>query len=176
VFVPFGGVCNANVLLCAQRNLMQHTACKAFTSPSSARSLLDMQIRSKLPSIMVAIAFLVVSEQAQAASPAGDLLNSCQSLERGKLGTRHLIHIPKRKGALICWGYMKALQDLSVWADENGNRILGSCPPERTTTLDLIHSFVKYGRSHRRQLPSNAALAVAKAFQQAFPCSEEDAR
>jgi hypothetical protein len=134
-----------------------------------------MQIGSRLPSITVAIALLVVSEQAQAASPAHDLLNGCQSLESGKPGTRHLIHIPKRKGALICWGYMKAMQDLSVWADENGNRILGSCPPERTTTLDLIHSFVRYGRSHRRQLPSNAALAVAKAFQQAFPCDQANA-
>jgi Rap1a immunity proteins len=131
-----------------------------------------MQVGSRLPSITVAIAFLVVSGQAQAASPARDLLNGCQSLERGKPRTGQLIHIPKRKGALICWGYMKAMQDLSVWADENGNRILGSCPPERTTTLDLIHSFVRYGRSHRRQLPSNAALAVAKAFQQAFPCDQ----
>jgi hypothetical protein len=131
-----------------------------------------MQIGCRLPSIIVAIVLLVPSQQVQAANPVRDLLNGCQSLERGKRGVGQLIHIPKRNGALVCWGYMKAMQDLSVWADENGNRILGSCPPERTTTLDLIHSFVRYGRSHRRELPSNAALAVAKAFQQAFPCDE----
>jgi hypothetical protein len=134
-----------------------------------------MQIGSRLPSVIVAIVLIFVSGQAQSANPVGDLLNGCQILERGKRGTGQMVHIPKSKGALVCWGYMKAMQDLSVWVDENGNKILGSCPPERTTTLDLIHSFVRYGRSHRRQLPSNAALAVAKAFQQAFPCDENGA-
>ena len=129
---------------------------------------------SGLPSMMVAIASLVASEHAQAGS-GHDLLNDCQSLERGKMGRGNHIEIPNRRASLVCWGYMKAMQDLSVWTDENGNRILGSCPPERTTTLDLIRSFVRYGRSHRRELPSNAALAVAKAFQQAFPCDENGA-
>jgi hypothetical protein len=64
------------------------------------------------------------------------------------------------------------MQDLSVWVDQNGNRILGSCPPESTTTLDLIRTFVRYGRSHDPDLPSNAALALTKAFQHAFPCEE----
>jgi hypothetical protein len=134
-----------------------------------------MQIGPGLPAIVVAIVLIFASEQVQSANPVGDLLNGCQSLERGKHGTGQMVHIPKSKGALVCWGYMKAMQDLSVWVDENGNKILGSCPPERTTTLDLIHSFARYGRSHRRQLPSNAALAVAKAFQQAFPSDENGA-
>jgi hypothetical protein len=132
-----------------------------------------MLIGSRLPSIVAATALLVASEQAQAANPVRDLLNACQRLERGKRGSGHVIHIPKSKEAIVCWGYMKAMQDLSVWVDENGNRILGSCPPQRTTTLDLIHSFVRYGRSHRRQLPSNAAVAVMMAFRQAFPCGEK---
>jgi hypothetical protein len=135
-----------------------------------------MQIGYRLPSIIVASAVLVASEGAQAASPARNLLNGCQSLERGKMGRGNHIEIPNTRASLVCWGYMKAMQDLSVWTDENGNRILGSCPPERTTTLDLIHSFVRYGRSHRRELPSNAALAVTKAFQQAFPCDENGER
>jgi hypothetical protein len=37
---------------------------------------------------------------------------------------------------------MQAMQDLSVLADENGHRIMGACPPEQTTTLQLIRSFV----------------------------------
>jgi hypothetical protein len=97
-----------------------------------------MQIGSRLPSVIVAIVLIFVSGQAQSANPVGDLLNGCQILERGKRGTGQMVHIPKSKGALVCWGYMKAMQDLSVWVDENGNKILGSCPPERTTTLDLV--------------------------------------
>jgi hypothetical protein len=124
---------------------------------------------------MVWIAVLAGLDQAQAANPTHDLLNSCQSLERGKRGAGHLINIPKTTDALVCWGYLKAMQDLSIWVDENGNKIFGSCPPQTTTTLDLIHSFLTYGRLHRGQLPSNAALAVMKAFQQAFPCNEDAA-
>jgi hypothetical protein len=41
---------------------------------------------------------------------------------------------------------MQAMQDLSVLADENGHRIMGACPPEQTTTLQLVRSFVRYAR------------------------------
>jgi hypothetical protein len=44
---------------------------------------------------------------------ARDLLNDCQSLERVKQGAGRVIDIPRTKEALICWGYMKAMQDLS---------------------------------------------------------------
>jgi len=65
-------------------------------------------------------------------------------------------------------GYMQAMQDLSVLADEDGRRIMGACPPQRTTLLELIQAFVSYARSH--ELPDNAALAVTRALQEAFPC------
>jgi Rap1a immunity proteins len=62
--------------------------------------------------------------------------------------------------------------EVSVWTDQNGHRIMGSCPPAKTTLLQLIHSFVKYAGSHRRQLRgSNTAAAVMTAFQEAFPCN-----
>jgi hypothetical protein len=129
-----------------------------------------MQMRCGPLLIASAIAFLISSEHAQAAASAGDLLNNCQSLERGKKGTGHLVKIPNTKEALICWGYMEAMQDLSVWVDENGHRIMGSCPSGQTTVLELIQAFVKYARSHRSELQDNAAVIVRMAFEEAFPC------
>jgi hypothetical protein len=38
---------------------------------------------------------------------------------------------------------MQAMQDLSVRADENRHWIMGACPPEQMTTLQLIRSFVR---------------------------------
>jgi hypothetical protein len=102
---------------------------KAFGLPSCARKLPDMQITPRLP-VIAGIALLAALHQAQAANSTPDLLNDCQSLERGKQGSGRMIDIPKTREALVCWGYMKAMQDLSVWVDQNGNRILGSCPSE----------------------------------------------
>src|SRR6266542_2158325 len=41
-------------------------------------------------------------------------------------------------------------------------------PSQRTTLLELIQAFLSYARSH--ELPDNAALAVTRALQEAFPC------
>ena len=118
-----------------------------------------MQITPRLL-VIAGIALLAALHRAQAANSTRDLLNDCQSLERGNQGSGRVIDIPKTREALVFWGYMKAMQDLSVWVDQNGNRILGSCPPETVTTLDLIRAFLKYGRSYRGELPSNPAMAV----------------
>ena len=127
---------------------------------------------STFPSLAAVIVFLVAADFSQAREPARDLLNDCQSLERGKKGTGNQIQIPNTKEALVCWGYMQAMQDLTVWADADGHRIMGSCPPEKATRMALIHSFVTYARSHPSQLKDNAALVVLKAFQEAFPCDQ----
>ena len=74
---------------------------------------------------------------------------------------------------LTCAGQVR---DLSVLADEDGHRIMGACPPERTTLLELIQAFVSYARSHADELSDNAALAVTRAFQEAFPCGANSPR
>jgi hypothetical protein len=77
-----------------------------------------MQITPRLP-VIAGIALLAALHQAQAANSTRDLLNGCQGLERGKQGSGRLIDIPRTREALVCWGYMKAVQDLSVWVDQN---------------------------------------------------------
>jgi Rap1a immunity proteins len=101
-------------------------------------------------------------------------------IERGRsrkrARARRLLSKPRARRtreALTCWGYMQAMQDLSVLADENEHRIMGACPPEQTTTLQLIRSFVRYARAHRRELPGNAVVAVFRALREAYPCRAE---
>jgi Rap1a immunity proteins len=101
---------------------------------------------------------------------AHELAGYCQSLERGAEGAGRHIYIPSTREALTCWGYMQAMQDLSVLIDEDGHRIMGACPPEQTTTLQLIRSFVRYARAHRSELPGNAVVAVFLALREAYPC------
>jgi hypothetical protein len=91
------------------------------------------------------------------------------SLEQGAKGAGREIYIPRTREALTCWGYMQAMQDLSVLSDENGHRIMGACPPEKATTLQLIQSFVRYARAHRSELAGNAVIAVFRAMREAYP-------
>jgi Rap1a immunity proteins len=107
---------------------------------------------------------------AAAIENADELAGYCQSLARGAKGAGRHIYIPSTREALTCWGYMQAMQDLSVLADENGHRIMGACPLEQTTTLQLIRSFVRYARAHRSELPDNAVVAVFRALREDYAC------
>src|SRR5215471_15269823 len=123
-------------------------------------------MRRTLTLIWLAVAGLPSS--AHAMGSARELADDCRSLLRATIGSGKEIRIPFTKKALVCWGYMQAMQDLSVLVDEDGRRFMGACPPRRTTLLELIQAFVSYARSH--ELPDNAALAVTRALHEAFPC------
>ena len=120
--------------------------------------------------LVVTVAF--AWSAAAAVENARELAGYCQTLERGVKGAGRHIYIPGTSEALTCWGYMQAMQDLSVLADEEGHRIMGACPPEQTTTLQLIQSFVR-ASAHRSELQGNAVVAVFRALREAYPCRAE---
>jgi Rap1a immunity proteins len=99
----------------------------------------------------------------------------CETVLRGKEGRGEEIKIPNTRPALLCWGYMQAMQDLAVLSLEDGSRLVGACPPEDTTLLQLIQSFVRYARAHPADLGGSTAFAVIKALQHAYPCSQTNA-
>jgi hypothetical protein len=121
---------------------------------------------------LTAVAAMPVS--AHAMGSARELADDCRTLLKAKRGAGGQIQIPFTKKALVCWGYMQAMQDLPVLTDEDGRRVMGACPPEQTTLLELIQAFVSYARSH--ELPDNAALGATRALQEAFPCGANRTR
>jgi hypothetical protein len=127
-------------------------------------------IRARALTLLISLVGFLPS--AHAAESARELVDDCRSLQQGTAGSGDHVQIPFTKQALLCWGYMQAMQDLSVLADEDGTRILDSCPPETATLLQLIDAFLAYAdaRSDRAGMPGNGALAVSQALQQAFPC------
>ena len=102
---------------------------------------------------------------------ARELAGQCQMLLQGKHGKGEHIRIPFTKPALTCWGYMQAVQDFAALADENGKRVLGICPPNEATMLDIVQAYVRYADAQGKDLPDNAAVAVTQALQSAYPCS-----
>ena len=129
---------------------------------------------SRIGAVLVVVAALVAGSTYNAAAfqNARELAKACRVLEKGLGGRGQQIRIPNTKEALLCWGYMQAIQDLVVLTDEGERRIIGACPPEQTTTLDLLHSFLAYGRSHPDVLKGNTAVAVITALQNAYPCNQ----
>jgi Rap1a immunity proteins len=126
-----------------------------------------------MPVLLVALVALpAYSDRARAVDSARELVNACRELESGREGAGNDILIPNSREALLCWGYLQAMQDLSVLVDQHGRRIIGSCPPEQTTSLQLVHSFLAYARSHAGELEGSAAAAVIKAFKDSFPCRQ----
>ena len=118
--------------------------------------------------LILVLLFAAMPRDAQAS--ARELAGQCQLLLQGKHGSGEHIRIPLTKPALTCWGYMQAVQDFASLADENGQRVLGICPPDRATMLDIAQAFVRYADAQGKDLPENAALAVTQALQSAYPC------
>ena|SRR5437660_9598624 len=117
------------------------------------------------------LVLLVAALPRDAHASARELAGGCQALLQGKHGNGEQIRIPLTKKAIECWGYMQAVQDFAALADENGQRILGICPPDSATLLDIVRAFLRYTRAQGKDLPDNAALAVTQALQSAYPCA-----
>jgi Rap1a immunity proteins len=145
---------------------------RPFASKRAPRDSIQRKLLMKYACILSIrlVATVAFACSAAAVENAHELAGYCQSLERSAKGAGRHIYIPRTREALTCWGYMRAMQDLSVLADENGHRIMGACPPEQTTTLQLIRSFARYARAHRSELPGNAVVAVFLALREAYPC------
>src|SRR5262245_18703363 len=86
-------------------------------------------------------------ERAMALESSIELAHSCQKLEAGMKGRGGDIRIPGTKDALLCWGYMRAIQDIAMLVDQDGRRLMGACAPEDSRLTDLIHAFVEYAQS-----------------------------
>ena len=47
--------------------------------------------------------------------------------------------------------------------DESGHHLIGACPPDETTTLDLVLVLLAYSRTQSEMLDENAFLTVGSA-------------
>jgi hypothetical protein len=65
---------------------------------------------------------------------------------------------------------MKAVQEFSVLADQDGKTLLGSCPSADGTTTQVVRLFVDYARAHPDKLDLSAAAVAYNAMADAYPC------
>jgi Rap1a immunity proteins len=119
---------------------------------------------------LLAAAFLLSANTAALAQTAGEMLRACQTLQRGMRITGDSAFLPAGTEAQQCWGFMSAVQEYSVLADQAGNRLLSACPAADTKTTQIVDVFVKYAKAHPEKLNTSAAAAAYNALADAFPC------
>jgi hypothetical protein len=124
--------------------------------------------------LILLLALVAVSPSFAAPDPgridnARALASACRPIQRSLANPGRHQKVSLMPG-LLCLGYMQAMQDISVLTDEEGERVLGSCPSAKTTLEQLILAFMTYSDSHRDQLDQSAAVMVIKSFRSAFPC------
>jgi hypothetical protein len=121
------------------------------------------------------VAALAVTSPAQAVT-GQDLLRQCEALERGAVISGETVRLPKGQDAAACWFYMAAVQDLAATVeDEGGPSLIGSCVPPETTRMELVRTFTKYARAHRKDLDLRATALVIPVLSAAFPCRAQRA-
>lgn len=125
--------------------------------------------------LVVLGAVLGSSRTLSAQESAGELARYCQVLDKGTVGRGQRVRIPQTKEALLCWGYMQAIQDLSMLVDPDGQRLVGFCPPKDSRLTDLIRTFLTYMRAHRDEADHNTLVTVVGALQEAYPCERAGA-
>jgi hypothetical protein len=92
------------------------------------------------------------------------LLQACEALEREIRISGNNVQLPPRPDVHKCWGYMAAIQDLSVAVDDQtGKPLLGSCPGPNITLTQHIRVFTNYARAHPQELHERAPVLVLSA-------------
>ena len=119
-------------------------------------------------------AAMIVATPAFATEPSGvidsahSLARACRLVERMPTARARATRVPA--DAVMCVGYMQAMQDVAVLSDMNRTRLFGSCPSAETSLGELIRAFLDYSRSHPDRSDEKAAVAVIRSFQDAYPC------
>ncbi len=134
------------------------------------RSLCYSRVVAAVAAVMIVATPAFATEPAGVIESAHTLAKACRLVERAlpKAGTTSTRRVSA--DAVLCVGYMQAMQDLAVLSDVNRQRLLGSCPAATTSLGELIQAFLDYSRGHPDRADENAAVAVIRSFQIAYPC------
>jgi hypothetical protein len=135
-----------------------------------ATGLFDNDRMRALTSWCFVLGLIFISGSTASAQSASKILRACEILQRGMHLERTTIYLPPGDDVHQCWGYMNAVLDYSVLANQDGKPLLGACVPAETTVLDAIHLFVSYANAHPNKLNLSAAAVAYNAIAEAFPC------
>ena len=121
-------------------------------------------------SLSAVTCFALASGTVARAQNAGEMLHACEILQRGVHIEGATVYLPPGGDVNQCWGFMRAVQEYSTLANQDGKTLLDACPNTDTTTVQIIRVFIKYANSHPEKLNLKAAAVAYNAMADAFPC------
>ena len=115
---------------------------------------------------------LALTEASAAFETGARFIASCERLERGiKIRPDKTLQLPLDQGAIICWGYILALQELSRLHESDPSvRMTQACPPPQTTATQLLGIVIRHAKSNSHLLTAPAMALTLSALRSAFPC------
>jgi hypothetical protein len=93
---------------------------------------------------------------------AGDLLRTCASSRLTATG---------RVRSRYCAGFVSGVEEAVRLLQKDGKIERKVCTPPDITAAALADAYVKYGVSHKGELPDTAVEVVLHALADAYPCA-----
>jgi hypothetical protein len=88
------------------------------------------------------------------------LLEACNELEQGiRPAGVGLVSIVGR-GAEMCWTFIGAMQQVSVFTDASDRPYLEACPPPASSLSQLVRVFTTFATAHPEYLHPSSCAAV----------------
>ena len=102
------------------------------------------------------------------------MISWCEPVENADLHGNSMTVRDSTHESEMCWGVFAALEALSFDYNDQGESILGICPPATTSisrpVVQMVRIFDSYARRHPETLHQNYELTALTALRSAFPC------
>jgi hypothetical protein len=122
-----------------------------------------------VPGVLLAL-WLAAPRPALAQDTGEQLLSNCEHLLRDMKENGSTVEFSTAPDVSICWGFMRAIQDLSALIKPDGKRLLNICTPPDGGLTQMIRVVVNYGEQHPDELDERPGIFALTALQKAFPC------
>jgi|SRR4051812_25210383 hypothetical protein len=130
----------------------------------------------KIAAVGLPLLLLLSSHTPTTAQTTKVVLRGCEVLVRSLTARRARGHLAKSPGAVMCWGFMAALQDLAHIRNQDTKTIPRFCLPDSITPTQLARIFISYAKEHPEQLDERPSYLVLTSWSEAYPCGAEQER
>lgn len=107
-----------------------------------------------------------------ARADALELATDCEKLINGATIDGDRTNIPSGFGPARCYGFFQAIRQLVAFKGDDGNSVIGICPPSNSKLLQFVRIFVTHAHNNPQNLHHPEGMEVINALLKSFPCGK----